>query len=155
MKFSAGRSPLAVAAQLAAKTRQATTERDDAIHAATRSGFTLREIGEATELSHTTVKRIIDRYSTPDEEDPMKDEWTKYKSRYSQRLETFDAYVDVWQRIPKARSAFSGWASFTQAANAEPAQNAERVRAAEECMRDGGYRLGALTKRGARSWNRA
>lgn len=154
MKLSPRRSPLDLATQLAAETRKVTTKRDDAIHAASRAGFTLREIGDATELAHTTVKRIIDRYTTHDEEAPMKDEWTQYKPRYSQRPETFDAYVDVWQNVPGARQQFTGWASFSQAANAEPAQRPDRVRAAEECMRKGGYKLGPLTKRGARRWCR-
>lgn len=84
----------------------------------------------------------------------MKDEWTQYKTRYSQRPETFDAYVDVWQKVPEARRDFTGWASFSQAANAEPAQRSDRVRAAEECMKKGGYKLGPLTRRGARRWYR-
>ena len=59
VKLSPRRSPLDRAAQLAARSREATSERDDAIQAASRAGFTLREIGDATELAHTTVKRII------------------------------------------------------------------------------------------------
>jgi len=36
----------------------------------------------------------------------MAAEWEKYRNRYRQRPETFEAYVDVWQRIPAARRTF-------------------------------------------------
>lgn len=147
-------TPLDHAAQLAAETRSVMAKRDDAIHVASRDGFTLREIGDATELAHTTVKRIVDKYRDLSEEAPMKDDWTPYKGRYSQRPETFDAYVDVWHNVSEARDRFTGWVSFSQAANSEPAQRSDRVRTAEECMRSGGYKLGPLTKRGARRWFR-
>jgi hypothetical protein len=81
-------------------------------------------------------------------------EWDKYESRFPARPETFAAYVDVWTRVPAARRAFSGWVSFSQAANAEPAQRRDRVRAAEDLMRQGGYQIGAATPRGARRWVR-
>ena len=148
------RSLLELASQLARETRQATLRRDEAIVNASTAGYTLREIGDAAGLAHTTVKRIIAKQLPPAERTEMRDEWTKYKDRYTQRPETFDAYVDVWTRIPETRSQFSGWASFSQAANAEPAQQPDRVRAAEECMRLGHYTLGAPTKRGARRWHR-
>lgn len=154
MENSARRSPLDLAEQLAGKAREAAASRDGAILRASEAGYTLREIGDATELAHTTVKRIVDKNSSSDGKSEMRDEWTKYKGRYSLRPETFDAYVDVWQRIPEARASFSGWASFSQAASAEPAQQPDRVRAAEECMRLGRYVLGAPTKRGARRWYR-
>lgn len=83
------------------------------------------------------------------------EEWEQYESRYTERPETYRAYVDVWQRLADARRIFSGWASFSQAANAEPAQverRPDRVRAAERLLREAGYELGPLTRRGARRW---
>jgi hypothetical protein len=145
---------LAQASQLAAKAREAIALRDGAIVKASEAGHTLREIGDAAELAHTTVKRIVDKNSTNPGRANVNDEWTKYKGRYALRPETFDAYVDVWQHVPEARARFSGWVSFSQAASAEPAQQLERVRAAEDCMRIGRYQLGAPTKRGARRWHR-
>lgn len=85
----------------------------------------------------------------------MPGEWEQYESRYAERPETYRAYVDVWRRVPEARRTFSGWASFSQAANAEPAQverHPDRVRAAERLLRAAGYELGPLTRRGARRW---
>jgi hypothetical protein len=82
-------------------------------------------------------------------------EWQQYERRYSERHGTYMAYVDVWRRMPEAQHTFSGWASFSQAANAEPAQVRDhpgRVRAAEHLMRSGGYEVGAPTRRGARQW---
>ena len=82
----------------------------------------------------------------------MRDKWSQYRSRYGSRPETFVAYVDVWQNVARARQSFTGWASFSQAANAEPAQSGDRVKAAEEAMRLGRYELGPATARGARRW---
>ena len=88
----------------------------------------------------------------------MSIEWEQYRDRYaSERPETYDAYVDVWTNNPDARSAFSGWALFSQCANAEPQKTRDmpsRVRRAEQIMEASGYRQGALTKRGARRWRR-
>jgi hypothetical protein len=81
----------------------------------------------------------------------IRDTWSQYRARYNSRPETYDAYVDVWNRISGSRDAFRGWASFSHAANAEPAQSGDRVRG-EECMRLGGYELGSTTSRGARRW---
>jgi hypothetical protein len=134
---------------------QITAHRDSLILAASVVGCSLREIAEATGLSHMTVKRIIDRRDGTggrEEERVVEDTWSQYENRYAQRPATFQAYVDVWQRIPRARASFRGWAGFSQAANAEPAQSGDRVRAAEECMRLGGYELGSQTARGARRW---
>ena len=81
--------------------------------------------------------------------------WDKYQSRYNARPETFDAYVDVWTRVPEAQLSFGGWVGFVQAANAEPswvANRPDRVRVAEAIMRKGGYETGAPTDRGARRW---
>lgn len=39
----------------------ATTKRDAAIREAHRSGASLRELAEASGISHMTVKRIVDR----------------------------------------------------------------------------------------------
>lgn len=63
----------------------------------------------------------------------------QYRVRYSSRPETFDAYLDVYRRLQGARNFPSGFAKFTQAANAEPAIDADLVRRAEELMRLGGY----------------
>ena len=81
--------------------------------------------------------------------------WDKYRDRYNARSETFDAYVDVWNRLPEAQASFGGWVGFTQAANAEPswvANRPERVRAAEALMRKAGYEVGEPTAKGARRW---
>jgi hypothetical protein len=81
--------------------------------------------------------------------------WERYRGRYKGRPETFDAYVDVWTRVPAARASFGGWVAFAQAASAEPAwvrDRAERVRTAEHIMRTGGYEIGPPTDRGARRW---
>jgi hypothetical protein len=81
--------------------------------------------------------------------------WDKYRSRYNARPETFNAYVDVWTRIPEAQSSFGGWVGFVQAANAEPSwvqNHPDRVKTAEAIMRKAGYELGEPTERGARRW---
>jgi hypothetical protein len=81
--------------------------------------------------------------------------WERYRERYKGRPETFEAYVDVWNRMPAARASFGGWVAFSQAANAEPAwkkDRAERVRTAEHIMRSAGYDIGPATERGARQW---
>jgi len=83
--------------------------------------------------------------------------WERYQDRYRGRPETFDAYVDVWERLPAARASFGGWVAFSQAANAEPAwvrDRSERVRTAEHIMRAAGYEIGPATERGARRWVR-
>jgi hypothetical protein len=79
-------------------------------------------------------------------------EWERYRERFGARPETYDAYVDVWRHVPEARQRFTGWVSFSQAASAEPSQRRDRVRAAEELMRAGGYEVGPSTARGARRW---
>lgn len=80
--------------------------------------------------------------------------WEQYRDRYRQRPETFEAYVDVWTRLPGVREEFSGWASFSQAASAEPSQPDGRVRVAAGFMRQGGYEIGAATSRGAQRWRK-
>lgn len=85
----------------------------------------------------------------------MSHEWEQYEDRYTLRPETYEAYVDVWTRVPRARSEFTGWAIFSQTANAEPEKrrnHADRVKAAEEIMRAAGYEIGPTTLRGARRW---
>lgn len=84
----------------------------------------------------------------------MSIEWEQYRDRFRLRPETFEAYVDVWTRLPGARKTFTGWASFSRAASAEPAQRArpDRIRDAEALMRAGGYEIGDPTSRGARRW---
>ncbi len=86
----------------------------------------------------------------------MPAEWEQYESRYRLRHETYEAYVDVWVRLPEALSRFSGWASFSQAVSAEPKQRdrPERVRAAEELMRAGGYQIDSPTASGASRWEK-
>ena len=84
-------------------------------------------------------------------------EWEQYEDRYRQRPETYAAYVDVWTTEPAARAEFTGWAVFSQTANAEPKFRRdlpERVRIAERIMRSAGYEIGEPTKRGARRWVR-
>ena len=81
--------------------------------------------------------------------------WDKYQSRYNARPETFDAYVDVWTRVPEAQLSFGGWVGFVQAANAQPswaANRPDRVRMAEAIRRKAGYEIGEPTDRGARRW---
>lgn len=84
-------------------------------------------------------------------------EWEQYEDRYRQRPETYDAYVDVWNRVSRARSLFPGWSLFSRMASAEPLlqrTQPERVREAEGIMRDAGYEIGEPTSRGARRWYR-
>jgi|GEM_PF-4169835 len=86
-------------------------------------------------------------------------DWEQYAERYaSERPETFDAYVDVWLNQPGVRREFSGWAIFSQCANAEPQKRRDmpaRVRAAEALMTRAGYEVGTSTRRGARRWRRS
>lgn len=81
--------------------------------------------------------------------------WEKYRDRYKERPETFEAYVDVWQRLTGARSFPGGWTLFSRTANAEPAVDAALVRRAEDLMELGRYRLGLSTRHGGRRWRRA
>lgn len=60
--------------------------------------------------------------------------WEKYRDRYGNRPETFEAYVDVWQRSSGARDFPGGWTAFSRAANAEPAIDADLVARAEQLM---------------------
>lgn len=94
----------------------------------------------------------------PDEMGEAMSEWDRYETRYaSERPGTFQAYVEVWNASAAARSAFSGWALFSQCANAEPAkrqQHPDRVKKAEAIMVEHGYEIGASTQRGARTWRR-
>jgi DNA-binding NarL/FixJ family response regulator len=53
------------AAAAALRQVMATTARDEAIKAASTAGASLREIAEATRLSHMSVKRIVDRIDAP------------------------------------------------------------------------------------------
>jgi hypothetical protein len=81
--------------------------------------------------------------------------WDRYQDRYNERPETFDAYVDVWMRVPEAQSSFGGWIAFAQAASAEPSwvkNRLERVLDAERIMYAAGYEIGPPTQRGARRW---
>lgn len=85
----------------------------------------------------------------------MVEAWEQYEDRYRERPETYAAYVDVWTLVPRARQEFTGWAIFSQTANAEPKQrrdNPDRVRVAEEIMIAAGYEIGPPTTRGARRW---
>lgn len=85
----------------------------------------------------------------------MSIEWEQYRSRYTQRPETFEAYVDVWTRVPEAQQQFSGWAVFSQSANGEPKfvrDKPDYVARAERLMGRGGYERGPDTARGARRW---
>lgn len=85
----------------------------------------------------------------------MAEAWEQYEDRYGARPETYKAYVDVWNRVPRARHEFTGWAIFSQTANAEPKQrrdNPDRVKVAEEIMLAAGYEIGPTTSRRARRW---
>ena len=135
-----------------AEVAASTERRNELIRETWLADCTLRDIADAAEVSHMTVKRLIDLARKEGGANMIKDTWSQYESRYSSRPETYAAYVDVWNRVPTSRDAFTGWVSFGQAANAEPAQSGDRVRAAEEFMRLGGYKLGPLTSRGARRW---
>ncbi|MCC5948105.1 MAG: hypothetical protein JJT89_06575 [Nitriliruptoraceae bacterium] len=54
--------PLAAeVAQTAAQAREATTKRDELIRQAVREGGSLREVGELAGLSHSAVRRIVQR----------------------------------------------------------------------------------------------
>ena len=88
----------------------------------------------------------------------MAEEWEQYANRYTQRPETYDAYVEVWTHHPRVREEFSGWAIFSQCANAEPqkvSDTPERVKLAEELMEHSGYVIGTPTELGARRWWRS
>ena len=85
----------------------------------------------------------------------MSEDIEQYRERYTLRPETFEAYVDVWHRVPQARQQFRGWAAFSQAANAEPswrAKRPEKVETAAAIMESAGYEIGPPTRRGARRW---
>jgi hypothetical protein len=85
-------------------------------------------------------------------------EWEQYEDRYRQRPETYEAYVDVWNRVARARSLFGGWSLFSRMASAEPLlrrEQPERVREAETIMLEAGYEIGVPTSRGARRWWRS
>lgn len=85
----------------------------------------------------------------------MAEPWEQYENRYRERPETYAAYVDVWNRVPRVRREFTGWAVFSQTANAEPKQrrdNPDRVKLSEEIMVAAGYEIGPPTLRGARRW---
>lgn len=79
--------------------------------------------------------------------------WEKYRNRYSNRPETFDAYVDVWQRSSGARDFPGGWTAFSRAANAEPAIDADLVERAEELMRLAGYEAAPKQPGIGRRWS--
>lgn len=85
-------------------------------------------------------------------------EWEQYRERYiAERPETYDAYVDVWLNVPESQQRFTGWATFSQCANAEPAKQRDvpqLVSGAEALMRLGGYEIGPSTSRGGRRWRR-
>jgi len=90
-------------------------------------------------------------------EDQDMHEWEQYRDRYTQRVGTFEAYVEVWQRNRTAQQRFGGWSIFSRCASAEPAmqrEQPERVALAEEVMRSEGYTIGPSTARGARTWVR-
>ena len=88
----------------------------------------------------------------------MAQEWEQYADRYTQRPETFDAYIEVWTHHPRAKDEFGVWATFSQCANAEPKQvrdAPDRVEMAKELMEHSGYVIGTPTERGARRWWRS
>lgn len=78
--------------------------------------------------------------------------WEKYRERYGNRPETFEAYVEVWQRSSGARDFPGGWTAFSRAANAEPAIDADLVARAEQLMRLHGYETGPKEHGVGRRW---
>lgn len=76
----------------------------------------------------------------------------QYRVRFGRRPETFDAYLDVYNRLQGAKSFPGGFAKFTQAASAEPAVDADLVRRAEELMRLCGYEPSEKLPGVGRSW---
>lgn len=79
----------------------------------------------------------------------------QYRVRYGRRPETFDAYLDVYNRFTGARNFPGGFAKFTQAANAEQAVDRDLVRRAEELMRLGGYEASEKVAGLGRRWWRS
>ncbi len=81
----------------------------------------------------------------------------QYRPRFaSERPETYDALVAVWQKV--ASRHFTGWAYFSQCALAEPAKVRDHpadVQLAEQLMLGYGYQIGPTTRRGARRWVRS
>ena len=83
---------------------------------------------------------------------PSSRPWEPYRERYARRPETFEAYVDVWQRLSGAREFPGGWTAFSRAANAEPAMDSSLVQRAEELVRLAGYECGPKQPGVGRRW---
>jgi hypothetical protein len=75
----------------------------------------------------------------------MSNEWEQYRDRYEpERLETYEAYVDVWNRDADAERKYTDWITFAQCADANMTMvrtMPELVRHAETLMSRNGYRL--------------
>ncbi len=85
-------------------------------------------------------------------------EWSQYETDFaSDRPETFDAYVAVWEHNADVRRAFGSWITFAQCASADRLavrQSPALIRDAEAAMARNGYRMGPPTALGSRRWLR-
>ena len=76
----------------------------------------------------------------------MSNDWEQYRDRYEpERLETYEAYVDVWSRDADAERKYTDWLTFAKCADADMTMvrtMPELVRFAETMMSRNGYRLG-------------
>jgi len=83
----------------------------------------------------------------------MPNEWEQYRDQYApERLETYEAYVDVWTRDADAERKYVDWITFAQCADANMSKvrtAPDLVRHAEMLMSRNGYRLSAS---GGRRW---
>ena len=83
----------------------------------------------------------------------MSNEWEQYRDRFApERLETYEAYVDVWGRDADAERKYVDWITFALCADAEMSKVRsvpDLVRQAEMLMSRNGYRLSAS---GGRRW---
>ncbi len=83
----------------------------------------------------------------------MANDWEQYRERYEPaRIETYDAYVDVWRRDAGVARTYADWNEFARCADADMAMvraMPDLVRQAEMLMSRNGYRLSAG---GGRRW---
>lgn len=86
----------------------------------------------------------------------MSEEWEQYRERYEpNRIGSFEAYVDVWQRDLDARRKFADWNTFARCGDADMTmvrQAGDLVRLAEMLLSRNGYRLGTGAGGSSRQW---
>lgn len=86
----------------------------------------------------------------------MSDEWEQHRARFEpDRIETFDAYVDAWQRDHDARRKFVDWDTFARCCDADMTMVRKApglIREAEALMARNGYRLGTGAGGSSRRW---